>query len=95
MVQVRVKIALPKLFDVTRQVLYQMWALFQPDPLCVWTYVTLEPLSMIVDRYSGLDGSGGARRRLVTDLVLLKISLYAEPKLERNAVLGEPDCGKI
>ena len=34
----------------------------------VWTYVTLEPLplSMIVDRYSGLDGSGGPRRRLVT-----------------------------
>ena len=35
-------------------------------PLCH----TLEPLSMIVDRYSGLDGSGGPRRRLVTDRVL-------------------------
>ena len=31
-------------------------------------YVTLEPLPMIVDRYSGLDGSGGPRRRLVTDI---------------------------
>ena len=49
--------------------------------VCVWTYVTLEPLSMIVDRYSGLDGSGGPRRRLVTDyyfiiLILIIFWLY-------------------
>jgi len=36
--------------------------------MCVRTYVTLEPLSMMIDGYSGLDGSGGPRRRLVTDL---------------------------
>ena len=37
-------------------------------PLCH----TLEPLSMIVDRYSGFDGSGGPRRRLVTDHLLTR-----------------------
>ena len=41
--------------------------------MCVLIYyVTLEPLSMIVDRYSGFDGSGGPRRRLVTDHLLTR-----------------------
>ena len=35
--------------------------------VCADLYVILEFLSMIVDGSLGLDGSGGLRRRLVTD----------------------------
>ena len=52
--------------------------------VCVWTYVTLEPLSMIVDRYSGLDGSGGPRRRLVTDSLKNLVARRANHQSEND-----------
>ena len=53
-------------------------------------YVTLEPLSMIlVDRYSGLDGSGGPRRRLVTDLGAVSQCLASPQPLKDLGALSK------
>ena len=42
--------------------------------MCVWAFMSHLSLYLcgLVDRYSGLDGSGGPRRRLVTDFASLR-----------------------